>query len=79
MELAALFDATSSPGGATGMTTRPSGTRYEIPDEKLWETRQALRTYLFAFIRERARQRWEEEHVTAARVVAAARSSIRTR
>jgi glycogen phosphorylase len=42
-----------------------------IPDEKLWETRQALRTYLFAFLRERARQRWKEEHVTAARVVAA--------
>jgi len=42
-----------------------------IPDEALWETRQALRTYLFAFIRERARQRWKEEHVTAARVVAA--------
>jgi starch phosphorylase len=42
-----------------------------IPDERLWETRQALRTYLFAFLRERARQRWKEEHVTAARVVAA--------
>jgi glycogen phosphorylase len=43
----------------------------EIPDNELWETRQALRTYLFAFLRERARQRWKEEHVTAARVVAA--------
>jgi starch phosphorylase len=42
-----------------------------IPDQELWETRQALRTYLFAFLRERARQRWKEEHVTAARVVAA--------
>ncbi len=42
-----------------------------IPDERIWETRQAIRTYLFAFIRERARQRWKEEHVTAARVVAA--------
>ena len=42
-----------------------------IPDERLWEARQALRTYLFAFIRERARQRWKDEHVTAARVVAA--------
>ncbi len=31
----------------------------------------ALRNYLFAFIRERARQRWKEEHVSAARVVAA--------
>ena len=43
----------------------------EIPDEDLWSARQALRNYLFAFIRERARSRWKEEHVTAARVVAA--------
>jgi starch phosphorylase len=43
----------------------------EIPDEELWAARQALRTYLFAFIRERARSRWMEEHVSAARVVAA--------
>ena len=33
--------------------------------------RSALRNYLFAFIRERARQRWKDEHVSAARVVAA--------
>jgi starch phosphorylase len=43
----------------------------EIPDEELWAARNALRNYLFAFIRERARSRWKEEHVTAARVVAA--------
>jgi glycogen phosphorylase len=43
----------------------------EIPDEELWAARQSLRTYLFAFIRERARSRWMEEHVSAARVVAA--------
>ena len=43
----------------------------EIPDEKLWAARRALRDYLFAFIRERARQRWRDEHVTAARVVVA--------
>jgi starch phosphorylase len=43
----------------------------EIPDEELWAARQALRNYLFFFIRERARSRWKEEHVTAARVVAA--------
>jgi glycogen phosphorylase len=43
----------------------------EIPDEELWALRNALRNYLFAFIRERARSRWKEEHVTAARVVAA--------
>jgi starch phosphorylase len=43
----------------------------DIPDAELWQARQALRQYLFAFIRERARQRWKEEHVSAARVVAA--------
>jgi glycogen phosphorylase len=43
----------------------------DIPDEELWSVRNALRNYLFAFIRERARSRWKEEHVTAARVVAA--------
>ena len=43
----------------------------DIPDEALWEARNALRQYLFAFIRERARHRWREEQVSAARVVAA--------
>lgn len=42
-----------------------------IPDEELWSVRQALRSYLFHFIRERARHRWSEEQVSAARVVAA--------
>ncbi len=43
----------------------------EIPDEELWAAREALRNYLFAFIRERARSRWTDEHVSAPRVVAA--------
>ncbi len=43
-----------------------------IPDEELWEARQSLRAFLFNFIRERARNRWTQEHVSAARVVAAA-------
>ena len=43
----------------------------EIPDEDLWAARRALREYLFAFIRERARSRWKEERVSAPRVVAA--------
>ncbi|MCA1650010.1 MAG: alpha-glucan family phosphorylase, partial [Acidobacteria bacterium] len=43
----------------------------EVPDGVLWDARQALRNYLFAFVRERARRRWKEEHVSAARVVAA--------
>jgi starch phosphorylase len=43
-----------------------------IPDEELWAARQSLRAFLFNFIRERARNRWTQEHVSAARVVAAA-------
>ncbi len=43
----------------------------EIPDEDLWAARQALRAYLFNFVRERARLRWTTERVSAARVVAA--------
>src|SRR5881628_2690730 len=43
----------------------------DIPDEDLWAARQALRNYLFAFARERARQRWRDEQVSVARVVAA--------
>jgi len=44
----------------------------DIPDDELWAARQALRLFLFNFIRERARSRWMHEHVSAARVVAAA-------
>ena len=43
----------------------------DIPDEELWHARNALRNYLFAFIRERARSRWKDEHVSAPRVIAA--------
>jgi len=43
----------------------------DIPDEALWAARTALRNYLFAFVRERARQRWRDEQVSVARVVAA--------
>jgi starch phosphorylase len=43
----------------------------KIPDEELWQARQALRHFLFHFIRERARNRWTSEGVAAARVVAA--------
>ena len=42
-----------------------------IPDEELWRVRQALRRYLFTFMRERARQRWTEERVGTPRIVAA--------
>ena len=42
-----------------------------IPDEELWAARQSLRAFLFNFVRERARNRWTQERVSAARVVAA--------
>ncbi len=42
-----------------------------IPDHELWAVRQSLKRYLFTFIRERARQRWTEEHVGIPRIVAA--------
>jgi glycogen phosphorylase len=41
-----------------------------LPDADLWAVRQALRRYLFAFIRERMRQRWTVERVSTPRVVA---------
>ena len=44
----------------------------DIPDEELWGARQALRSFLFNFIRERARARWTHEQVSAARIVSAA-------
>jgi starch phosphorylase len=43
----------------------------EIPDDELWSVRQALRQFLFAFIRERARDRWGHQGVSAGQVVAA--------
>jgi starch phosphorylase len=42
-----------------------------IPDEELWAARQALRSFLFGFIRERARTRWTKAEVNAIQVVAA--------
>lgn len=41
-----------------------------IPDEELWDVRQVLRTYLIAFIRERARQRWTNARYSPAQVLA---------
>ena len=42
-----------------------------IPDEELWAVRQALRRYLFTFVRDRARNRWTVERVGTPRIVAA--------
>ena len=49
----------------------------DIPDEELWAVRRSLRSYLFQFIRERARQRWTDEQVSATGSSRAARCSIR--
>ena len=71
-EMATLFDAHLDPGWRERHDEPAVWDRImEIPDEDLWAARNALRNYLFAFIRERARSRWKEEHVSAARVVAA--------
>ncbi len=43
----------------------------DIPDEELWNARTALKRFLFTFIRQRARDRWAQENVSAAAVVAA--------
>jgi len=42
----------------------------DIPDEEVWAARLALRSHLFQFVRERARQRWAEDQASAARLVA---------
>jgi len=42
-----------------------------ISDEELWNARTALKRFLSTFIRQRARDRWSQENVSAAAVVAA--------
>jgi starch phosphorylase len=41
-----------------------------IPDAELWKVREELRRFLVTFVRERARERWIQERVSAGRVVA---------
>jgi len=43
----------------------------DVPDDELWRARQALRHYLFSFIRQRARKLWIADRMSAARVQAA--------
>ena len=43
----------------------------DIPDAEIWEMRQMLRMDLFAFIRERMRMRFSQEHVSQSRIVSA--------
>ena len=44
---------------------------FNISDQELWNARAALKRFLFTFIRQRARDRWAQENVSAAAVVAA--------
>jgi starch phosphorylase len=71
-DLAALFDRYL---GSSWMDRHDDPSLWDgimaIPDAELWEVRQALRRYLFTFMRERARQRWTDERVGTPRVVAA--------
>jgi glycogen phosphorylase len=71
-ELSALFDTFFGPGW---LERHDDPAMWDgilaIPDEDLWRVRESLRRYLFTFVRERARQRWVEEHVGIPRVVAA--------
>jgi starch phosphorylase len=43
----------------------------EIPDEEVWAAREALRTFLFHFVRERARDRWTGDPGGAGGAIAA--------
>ncbi len=43
----------------------------DIPDAEIWQMRQMLRMDLFAFIRERMRTRFSQEHVSQSRIVSA--------
>ena len=71
-EMTRLFDKYLGPDWLDRHDDPALWTRvHDIPDEELWNARQALRNYLFAFIRERARHRWKDESVSAARVLAA--------
>ncbi|WP_322801460.1 alpha-glucan family phosphorylase, partial [Thermoflexus sp.] len=42
----------------------------EIPDEELWTVRRHLKRKLVAFMRERARRRWQRNHVSPIQIVA---------
>ena len=42
----------------------------DIPDEVLWETREKMRGYMYHFVRERIRERWVNDNMQPARVLA---------
>ena len=71
-ELSKLFEAHIAPDWRQRHDDEQMWDAMEaIPDDELWAVRQALRNYLFAFIRERARNRWIEERVGPGQIVTA--------
>jgi starch phosphorylase len=69
-DLGALFEKHLSPAWREQYEDPAFWARIlEIPDEELWAARERLRTHLFQFIRERARQRWMADPYANARVV----------
>jgi starch phosphorylase len=71
-EIATLFDRYVAPDWRDRLDDREMWRRVlDVPDEELWNARQALRAFLFAFFRERGRHRWMAERATPAQVVAA--------
>ncbi len=71
-ELSKLFEAHIAPDWRQRHDDEPMWDAIEaIPDDELWNVRQTLRNYLFAFVRERARLRWTDERVGPGQIVAA--------
>ncbi len=71
-DLATLFDRRLGPDWHERQDDPTCWDRLvDVPDEELWDVRQALRRYLLSFLRERARQLWSDGHLTAARIAAA--------
>jgi len=69
-QMAALFERHLSPAWQEQYDDPGFWQRVlDIPDDAIWAARQALRAYLFQFVRERARARWTEDQAGAARVV----------
>jgi starch phosphorylase len=70
-DLAGLFDRYLGPDWNTREDDRAMWNRIlDVPDEEIWKVRRALRSYLFGFVRERARNRWTLEEAQPGQVVA---------
>ena len=78
---ASVRRSTSAPTGSSGTTIRRCGIACcRFPTRSSGRVRQSLRSYLFTFIRERARQRWSRGARRQPRASSPpARCSIRTR